>query len=285
MFIIQQASLESLPIIKAMFQYQEHEVTDALSPFIKKLWILNNADNCLPVLDKSILPNGCFNIAIIEGIGFTVRHNERVDVLGAGIYFCGQSTHVVSIDAFPFSKATMIQLYPWTPVHFTSQELSPYTNMVSLLELQKENNTSILNFSDTKDVNKFLDKLKECLATFYNPAKASRLVTKSTEMIVELKGNATVKGIATAIGCSQRHLQKIFKKHIGLSPKEFIVIIKLRETIELMAYPEHIDRSLTNLSLDNNYYDQAHFNNTFRAITNTSPGKFFTDDYLLSLKK
>ena len=271
--------------MRDMFKYQEHEVNDALSPFIKKLWILNNADNHLAVLNKSILPNGCFNIAIIEGIGFTVRHNERIDVLGAGVYFCGQSTYVVSIDAFPFSKATMVQLYPWTPVHFTSQELSPYTNMVSLLELQKENNTSILNVSDTEDINKFLDKLAGCLATFYNPAKASRLITNSTEMIVKSKGNANVKEIATAIGCSQRHLQKIFKKHIGISPKEFIMIIKLRETIELIAHPEHIDRSLTNLSLDNNYYDQAHFNNTFRAITNTSPEKFFTDDYLLSLKK
>ncbi|MCF0065796.1 helix-turn-helix domain-containing protein [Dyadobacter chenwenxiniae] len=268
-----------------MFQYQEHEVTDALSPFIKKIWILNNSDNCLAVLDKSILPNGCFNIAIIEGIGFTVRQNGRVDVLGAGIYFCGQSTHVVSIDAFPFSKATMVQLYPWAPVHFTSQALSPYTNMVSLLECQKENEATILKFSDTKDINEFLDKLKVCLAKFYNPAKASPLITKSTKMIVKLKGNTTVKDIATAIRCSQRHLQKIFKKHIGLSPKEFIVIIKLRETIELIAYPEDIHRSLTNLSLENNFYDQAHFNNTFRAITNTSPGKFFADDYLLSLKK
>lgn len=104
-------------------------------------------------------------------------------------------------------------------------------------------------------------------------------------MILISNGNTTVAEMAETLNCSSRYLQKLFKIHIGLSPKELSVIIKLREAVDGIAYPDLDSASLTRLALVNQFYDQAHFNNTFQKIVKTSPKKFHVPDYLLSLKR
>ncbi len=50
-------------------------------------------------------------------------------------------------------------------------------------------------------------------------------------------GIDSIKDLCVQLNCSSRHLQKIFLKYIGLSPKEFSIIIKLRNAIDEIAYP------------------------------------------------
>ncbi len=113
-----------------MFKYEEYYMKKELSHFIKKLWTLDNLANPSTVPGKAILPNGCFNIAIIEGKGLFVRHKTWEKHFDPGVYFCGQATEAVTIDIFPHTKATMVQLYAWTPVHFDLSDMSGLTNSI-----------------------------------------------------------------------------------------------------------------------------------------------------------
>jgi len=117
-----------------------------------------------------------------------------------------------------------------------------------------------------------------------NQISASQLITKACRMIIDRRGNISVNELTIELPCSTRYLQKLFKLYVGLSPKELIVIIKLRESIDDIAYPQKINNpKLTQLALNNQFYD--HFTNTFRSIAGTTPKQFNPRDYLLSLKK
>lgn len=267
-----------------MFRYEEYYVRRELSLFIKKLWALNNVNNSIPVPNKFVLPNGCFNIAFIQGPGLKVQHQNTHWLLPAGVYFCGQFTEAVSVSIEPYSKATMVQLYPWTPVHFMSANLSLFTDQIVLTTDISFEPFDKLKIVEGLSCSSICRQVIAAFNPFLNFSTASSSILRSTQMIVNTHGNTTVAEVATALNCSVRYLQKLFKTYIGLTPKQLAVIIKLRNAVDDIAYPKTGNITMTGVALENQFYDQAHFNNTFQAIVKTSPTKFHVPDYFLSFK-
>ena len=272
----------------SVFHYSEYTVHGQSAFFIKKLWTLNNVTNLNPVLHKSILPNGCFNIAVIDGPGIVVRQQSAHRHLTKGVYYCGQITKALEVDILAGTKATMIQLFPWTPVHFLfAVDLSSFTDSIILIHELPLNLpirwNYLLDLPSEAQIHRYI---VTSLAGLVKQTSASQSITKACRIIVDRRGDVSVTELATELQCSARHLQKLFKTFIGLSPKEFAVITKLRESIDAMAYPNSIPYpKLTELALVYQFYDQAHFINTFRSIASTTPKQFNPEDYLLALKK
>ncbi|TWI99340.1 AraC-like DNA-binding protein [Mucilaginibacter frigoritolerans] len=267
-----------------MLKYREYQVNNKLAVFIKKLWVLDNMDNAFEVPDKSVLPNGCFTIAFIEGRGLQVKTKKADVFLKPGVYFCGQITEAITVNILQHSKATMAQLFAWVPAHFTNLDMSQFTDLIIPLDdtgIRLSENQANQNNYTNRQIIKFLHTNFKGL---FNK-DTTPLVINSCKLILDSKGEIGVAEICKKLNCSSRYLQKKFSAHIGLSPKEFAIIIKLRNAVDDIAYPADDTIRLTQLALMNNFYDQAHFNNTFQTIVKTSPRKFNVPDYLLSLKK
>ena len=71
-------------------------------------------------------------------------------------------------------------------------------------------------------------------------------------------------------GFSERSLQRIFRNHVGLSPKRYAEIIRLENSIALFGR----GRSMTEVCYEAGYYDQPHFIKSFRQYTGLSPSEF-----------
>ncbi|MDO6427928.1 helix-turn-helix domain-containing protein [Thalassotalea sp. 1_MG-2023] len=76
-----------------------------------------------------------------------------------------------------------------------------------------------------------------------------------------------------ALCLGQRQLDRLFKQHLGLAPKQYS---RLRQN----QYARHLlktqlfDVSLTDIGYLAGFYDQAHFNHQFRDILGISPGQY-----------
>lgn len=271
-----------------MFHYSEFAIQDQSAFFIKKLWTLDNSTNPNPVLQKSILPNGCFNLAIIKGHGISVRHQNAAIHLTKGVYYCGQMTKAIQVDIMPGTKATMIQLFPWTPVHFLLPAvLSAFTDsIIPIHELPSNLPIKwdyLLGLHRESQIHRYV---VTHLGRSIRQNADSQLITNACRLMLEHSGNIAIVALSTELHCSTRHLQKLFKAYIGLSPKDLAVIIKLRESVDDIVYPHEIHHAkLTDLALSNHFYDQAHFIKMFRSIAGTTPRKFNALNYFLSLKK
>jgi AraC-like DNA-binding protein len=268
-----------------MITYKELYVKDPLSYYINKLWILENRDSNGVHAYKTLVPNGCFNIAFINGQGVLAKFDTHVIELKKGIYFCGQATHSVNIEIMPDTKLNMVQVFPWTASLFVNCNMNLCTNNV--IPIKEINNdfefeARKIDKNDEYQISSFLhDQFNNFILKNGNTI----LLYKSCSIIMKNNGIDSIKDLCTQLNCSSRHLQKIFLKYIGLSPKEFSIIIKLRNAIDEIAYPSSTNNSLTSLALDADFYDQSHFNNIFKTRVKTQPRKFIPSSFILAFKK
>jgi AraC-like DNA-binding protein len=265
--------------------YDEYYVNGTIANFIKKLWILDNPEKHPPLLNKGVPPNGCFTIAIIQGNGLQVKHTGQITKLSEGIYFCGQITETISIDVLSGTKATMIQLFPWTAAHFGLSDAHLYTDHICPANEIAQLKTLDLHRMISLSNRSICQYITKAFAPLFKTDSNTALINESTKLIITSKGSITVASIARSLNCSERHIQKLFKNFVGVSPKLFINIIKLREALDDIANPNHKPPTMTQLALSSGYYDQPHFNNNFNTFIKTTPKNFAKEDYFLTIKK
>lgn len=89
------------------------------------------------------------------------------------------------------------------------------------------------------------------------------------ERIIERSGNDSVSELAQYFSYSARYLNRLFQEKLGLSVKEFSEIVRLQHM--LFRIKNNDFTTLTELAMDEGYYDQAHFTNKFREYVHISP--------------
>jgi AraC-like DNA-binding protein len=80
---------------------------------------------------------------------------------------------------------------------------------------------------------------------------------------------ANVSAVATDLGVSERHLRRVFRETVGVSPKAFARLARFRRA--LRAAREHDRASWASIATVAGYYDQAHLIAEFRAIAGVTP--------------
>ena len=95
---------------------------------------------------------------------------------------------------------------------------------------------------------------------------------KLIETIVAIKKHPGLKisQLLPIYNRSLRTLEYQFQKYIGITPKEYQGIVRLRMVSEEIKK----GKKLIDATLDAGYYDQPHFNRTFKKITLKSPSQF-----------
>jgi AraC-like DNA-binding protein len=87
-----------------------------------------------------------------------------------------------------------------------------------------------------------------------------------------LPPGARVEEVAGRHGLSERTLQRLFRRYIGLGPKWVLQRYRLHEAAERMAAGDGDD--LTRLALELGYFDLPHFTSHFRRAVGRSPAAF-----------
>ncbi len=80
---------------------------------------------------------------------------------------------------------------------------------------------------------------------------------------------AMVKGVPADLGVSERHLRRVFRETVGVSPKTFAKLKRFRRAARA-AY-EAPQLSWASIAATAGYYDQAHLIAEFRAIAGVTP--------------
>jgi len=81
----------------------------------------------------------------------------------------------------------------------------------------------------------------------------------------------SVKKLAEALNISDRSLRNHFSKEIGLSPVDYLQLVRLHSAVNDMKGPL---KKQADIYFDNNFFDQAHFIHAFKRIAEISPKKF-----------
>jgi len=82
--------------------------------------------------------------------------------------------------------------------------------------------------------------------------------------------DTVIELLCKKLGISDTTLYRLFKAHLGQNPQQFLKTVRFRRALPVLLGKE---APLTQIGLDHNYYDQAHFIKDFRAFAGLAPKK------------
>jgi transcriptional regulator GlxA family with amidase domain len=98
-------------------------------------------------------------------------------------------------------------------------------------------------------------------------------LTAAVAHMQSTRGHVAVQDVASAVGWSARHLRSVFAETVGLSPKRFARIVRIRHAVRRLQSPN--PPGLAALALDSGFCDQAHMTREFQALLGEPPAAFF----------
>jgi AraC-like DNA-binding protein len=87
----------------------------------------------------------------------------------------------------------------------------------------------------------------------------------------ESGGGTRIDALAAELGCSRRHLTRLFTSEVGLPPKAFARQIRFAR---VCARVRQEPAAWSRIAADAGYCDQAHLNRDFRDLAGTTPTDF-----------
>ncbi len=159
---------------------------------------------------------------------------------------------------------------PYTLAHLTNDNISELPWLIDTVTLFKKN---AITFRDK--INKCTQPQKmfvEVENIFLNTllTKNLDLITEAVDTVESHKGDLSVSELSEHLKVSDRTLRNHFYRSLGCSPKAYLHLVKLRQSVLQI---KNSDDSLTAVSYDQHYADQAHFTNTVKNITGIPPKK------------
>ena len=104
------------------------------------------------------------------------------------------------------------------------------------------------------------------------PDCVSACMNHALEALTTNPSQLTLKELSEQIGYSQKHVIHLFKERVGVTPKQFMQIMRFQKTIHAMEQSTVVDWS--EIALQNGFYDQAHFINEFGNFSGFTPVEY-----------
>ncbi|MEO1486608.1 MAG: helix-turn-helix domain-containing protein [Bacteroidota bacterium] len=92
-------------------------------------------------------------------------------------------------------------------------------------------------------------------------------------LIEKQDGNIRLHEISKELGFHRKTITRWCNKHLGMSFREYLGIVKFRRTLE--RFDENEAQKLVELAYKSNYYDQADFINHFKSMSSATPKRLF----------
>lgn len=224
------------------------------------------------------LPDGNVNLVIdLTNSPKFIYDNDTLKEIQScrNVWFSGIRNNYISIPSGKDSEMFIVNFqkgkaYPFIemPVH----ELTDYVVDGELVMTSEILTIREVLLSIPLVKQKFLYAEKQLLKIFGQRLQVNPFVDYAVNRILQSPHQATIESIVAKVGFSQKHLIKIFREHVGLTPKSFLKVMRFQKAIE------EIDRNKTAdwtaIAYESGYYDQAHFINDFRNFSGFTPAKY-----------
>ncbi|MDF1505259.1 helix-turn-helix domain-containing protein, partial [Roseisolibacter sp. H3M3-2] len=117
------------------------------------------------------------------------------------------------------------------------------------------------------------DKVRHRLAASAARADAPpRLVEGAVALLTRSEGTMRVEALAPALGVTRQALARAFAEHVGVPPKTFARVVRMRAALARVEQARRAGWS--RVALDLGYHDQAHLGAELRALTGRTPGEW-----------
>ncbi|PSL33613.1 helix-turn-helix transcriptional regulator [Chitinophaga ginsengisoli] len=108
------------------------------------------------------------------------------------------------------------------------------------------------------------------------------VVMQAVEEITKHDGTLPIEALLRTLSVNERTLERKFKLHTGLTPKQFSGITRLNASAKRVKKMRAVN-TLTDIAYESGYFDQAHFIRDFRKYTGFTPHQYQREAHPLAL--
>lgn len=244
-----------------------------LSQYVKYYWILQTDSS----VNRNIqtIPSGCIHLVFHRGCDVLFFNGKKQPknfirgqlsapdtlLLSGNIDMIAIVFHPLGI--IPFLSHSASELYN----HYIDIDIDDFGN-ADLINLER----FIANEEDistcVREIEKYLiDRLKDTNDYNYNRVLHSIQLIKNEAQL-------DVSGLADDACLGYRHFKRIFTQYTGVSPKEYIRIIRFQKVLYTLQNNPTLD--ITKVAYICGYYDHSHLVKDFRLLSGCSPTEYLS---------
>ena len=117
-----------------------------------------------------------------------------------------------------------------------------------------------------------VDKMEEALLAIYREIEIKQI--ENAVRLIEEDPTLKTKDLAEMVYLTEKTLNRNFQRFVGCTTTQFRKICKFRDSVDDF-FRNRSEKTLTQICLDNFYYDSAHFHREFNKIATFNPKTFF----------
>jgi len=243
-------------------KYTEIKPDDRLVPYIDAYYTLETGPLQHPTA-RRIFADGCSELFINLGGSFPFI-NHTIGLKPGNIYFGGTMTASNVVSSKPNSRFLGIRFKPSGFSAFWDLPLDKVVN--EIIEFPEKELYALAELDQ---------RVGERLDKFFLHKLVSRkyeTIVPITQSIENRMGLVSVDQVAERHNVSLRTLERIFNKTIGISPKEFISIVRFQHAAKKLQQSGS-DLHLLQIATDMGYYDHSHFTREFKRYSGITPSE------------
>lgn len=101
---------------------------------------------------------------------------------------------------------------------------------------------------------------------------STRCIEYALLTIIHKPALRCIQLLSENIGYSQKHFIYLFREQVGVTPKQYLKIMRFQKAMQIIECRKSIRWS--QIALESGYYDQAHFINDFKLFSGFTPNEY-----------
>jgi len=163
--------------------------------------------------------------------------------------------------------------------HFIQNSLIKVAGTPSQVFTDWYNDKNCESFLDTfygiNDNTERITVLENYLLSIYRLLHEEAILQQAINLLTDFNFEYSIEEIAKRICMNVRSFNRMFIKHLGISPVGFRKIARFRHSIKNRLFNNQL-KTLTEIGYESNYYDQSYFHKMYKKLTEQNPRKFFS---------
>jgi len=252
--------------------FYRYEPPDVLRMLIECYWIIED-DNPEPIQQK-IIPDGFPEIIFHYGDSYRIKLGNEWELQTKSL-LAGQLTNYFFLENTGRSGVLGIKLKPAAITHLfnismrelTDKVVPLKTNVTGYLDEMEE---EVFKTNDHTSMIGVVNRYLERLGKEFKPGA----IDNAIRIIIETHGTVSVNELTEQTRTSERQLERLFNRYVGLSPKFYARVIRFSYIFKCINQKNF---TWTDLGLEAGFYDQPHFIKNFKAFSGEEPSRYFFD--------
>jgi len=256
--------------------YKEFKIQPDLAPYVQLVWMMESENEDDTSFKEQIMPDGIVEFVTHYGDPWITTIAGEKGKVQPESFVISQMRKYINIESNGTTGLISVRFYPWGGYHFFSEPVSNFLDgTISSQKVWPDHYDNLIKEVRNAQTHEARSVMVQqfLLARLEENHKNDNQLDKAVKLIRESKGQLSIEEIGHRTSHSKKQLERKFVPTIGTAPKTFARISRFLNICHHLE--EHKTKTLTELTYECGYYDQAHFIKEFREFSGFTPKEFF----------